>query len=490
MTPRTPNPPKRQRWAPRATPRPRARLGPRRRSLRGQTIVVLALVALAVFGFGAIALDASIGMADRRDLQSVVDSAALAGARQWTVLVQQNQQPQPAAEHYVALQYLARELGFSPNGVTGCTSASSCPAGTYKVGDYTFTFVDQGGGVFDLSLQHRNRSLIAGVLGFATTVSGTGGRVQPTNPQLVGATYALAAVGGDAQIHGGGTSNPTGDVTGPVYAQGSFGANNPQHKPTLPGQVTNFDGTRCSPSQTNHVDLGGSSNGLQYRWSSNPGTENPGRATPTPFDGDAPIPPPITYTSPSQAKDANGNWRPGLYNGFFPTGGELLPGVFKIVNVTSPIDFGSITNEIGSPPGTQDTTGAVAIVLDGSDTGQVVVSPQDTIELNGIDDLQPANSSGPRDPLSTHNFVIYGGGSNPYTAGVVIRGNASVTLSGIVYLPKSSFTYDGTSTVKTYGSLYAKDVTINGGGNGTQTFSWICNLSAVSANGSSGGLVR
>ena len=141
------------------------------RQQRGQAIAVLALVSVVVFGFAAIGLDQSIGLSDRRDLQAVADSAALAGARSFT----SSSANQTA--NFVAMQYLVKSLkGSLPS---SCTSSSNCPAGSYTVGDYTFTLTDNTASeTLDVSISHSRRTLIAGVLGFKTAVDGTSARAQ------------------------------------------------------------------------------------------------------------------------------------------------------------------------------------------------------------------------------------------------------------------------------------------------------------------------
>ena len=47
-------------------------------------------------------------------------------------------------------------------------------------------------------------------------------------------------------------SSPTGDVGGPAYASGMFGANNMSHSVNIPKTQTNYDGTPCPGSPANH----------------------------------------------------------------------------------------------------------------------------------------------------------------------------------------------------------------------------------------------
>jgi len=447
----------------------------RRRAQRGQALVVLALVGLTMFGFGAVALDQSIGQSDRRDLQAVVDDAALAGARSTS--------SGTTTEHWVAVQYIAKSLGFSTSSVTGCTS-SSCPAGTYTVGNYTFSIADTGGGI-DVSMQHSRRTLLAGVLGFNTAVDGTAARAQPTGPSVTPANYAMVGLGGDLLIHGGGVKgDPSGDVGGNVYAYGNFGANNGPHATQLPSNpVDGATGSTCSPSTNTHVDVGGASDSLNYQIGGGSGTQNDNVSKPTGFPGQTPTTTGGTFTPSSPlAKDSSGNWKPGTYVGWYPTTGKLNPGVYVIKATTTGIALHDLQNLLPATPapGTVDSTGAVAFVLDSSDNGSALSFSNSN--LNGIDDLTGTGKNA--DPQGTHNFVVYAAGFTGSTD------FASATLSGIVYLPNSDGGSNGNSSYTIYGSTWLNSYTLNGGGNGTQQFKWVCGLSSVVANAGGQGLVR
>jgi hypothetical protein len=195
----------------------------------------------------------------------------------------------------------------------------------------------------------------------------------------------------------------------------------------------------------------------------------------------------ITATS---AQDLSGNWKPGLYNGVFPSGGKLNAGVYKIINVASSITLGAISNVIAVPSGAENANGAVSIVLDSSDTGNLDMS---LAQINGLDDLHPLFPQyvGPRDPQGTHNFVVWGGnGATGYKGTLTIGPGASTDVSGIVYLPQTAYNSNGNSSPIWNGSFWVASMTVNGGGNGRQVFNWVCNLSAVNGNALLGGLVR
>ncbi len=456
---------------------------------QGQAIVIVAAMLVAFVVLGTMVFDVGLAMSDRRNLQAHADAAALAGARSYG--------PQGTSKaHWVAMQYLAPALGFGlPTGA--CSSVASCPAGTYAAAGYQITLTDSyrpNGilnypSVLDVVINHQQPSIFARMVGYSQLTTAASARASTPGPEINGSVYAVAAVSGDAMINGGGAAFQT--VTGPVYAYGSFGANNGPHSTGVPGVQTNYDGTQCSGNPTNFLDNGGAGNGLNYHTtdgSTLPDTSNV--TPPTNFDQASPVaagsPPPMYFTV-AQAKDASGNWKPGIYNGFAPSGGTMNGGVYKIINSAN-LSLGTITNTIQTPSGTSDPTGAVAIVLDSSDTGTLDISKA---TLNGLDDLAPAGALGTRDPMGTHNFVLFGGnGPNGFSGTMSVGPGATTDMSGIIYIPLVAYRSNGNSSPQFTGSLVVASMTVNGGGNGAQVFHWVCGLNAVAGQPWQGGLLR
>ncbi|MGH7765279.1 MAG: pilus assembly protein TadG-related protein [Candidatus Dormibacteraceae bacterium] len=459
------------------------------RKQSGQAILIAGAMIVALTILGTLVFDAGLGMTDRRNLQAYADASALAGSRSYG--------PGGNQAHWIAMQYLGSSLGFSlPAG--SCSGPAGCPAGTYTIAGYTITLIDSwrvngilnSPSVLDVVISHAQPSIFARMIGFNTVTIVASARATVPGPQFNGAAYAVAAISGDAMINGGGAAFQT--VTGPVYAYGSFGANNGPHSTGVPSVQTNYDGTACSGDPTNRVDNGGGSNGLNFHTTDgNPIPDGTNIPPPTNYDNASPQPPAgaPTFVAAAAAKDGSGNWMPGIYNGFAPSGGTMNGGVYKIVNASS-LALGSITNTIHTTSGTSDPGGAVAIVLDASDTGGLDLSQA---VLNGLDDLNPPPPAytGQRDPMGTHNFVIWGGnGVNGYTAGITLGPHVGTDMSGIIYLPESPYVSDGNSSPQFAGSLVVSSMTVHGGGNGAQVFHWVCGLNAVAGQPYQGGLVR
>src|SRR5258708_21157931 len=443
-----------------------------RKSQSGQAIVIVAGMIVALTILGTVVFDVGFSMSARRNLQAYGDAAALAGARSYGPAG-------PDRAHWVALQYLAPTLGFAlPTGA--CGSPASCPAGTYSVAGFNIQLLDsfRVNGIYnypsvlDVLLQHQQASIFARMIGYSLLKPAAPARASTPGPQYDGAVYAVAAVNGDANINGGGAAFQT--VGGPVYAYGSFGANNGPHVTGVPPVQMNYDGQPCSPSVPNYLTNGGGLNSLNYVTTDGSTLQN---TTGIPwndiFSNASPTSTGPIYLSPAAAQDALGNWKPGIYNGFAPSGGFMNGGVYKIINSPS-LALGNITNTVHATSGTSNGADAVAIVIDSSDTGGLNLSQA---VLNGRGDI---NNTGLRDPAGTHTFVIYGGsGPTAYTAGVTIGPVASTDMSGIIYLPKSPYVSDGNSSPQFTGSLIVASMTVQGGGNGAQVFHWVCGLNAV-----------
>jgi hypothetical protein len=432
-----------------------------RRPQSGQAIVLVALMIVVIAGLAALAIDVGGAMSDRRDLQGSADMAALAAASSLG--------SGSSAANFVAIQYAARASGV-PLPVPGC-AAGACPAGTYASGDFRFTVADPAGAI-DVTIQRRVTAWFGGVIGvpqYTVTASARASSIS----RFTSSPFAVMGFAGNVGVAGGGTVK---DATfgGSVYSAGSFGDNNGPHEPTVDFYQTDVNGNVCPGPIPNQVDLGVSVNALSFLWSGPDGPTNFNVPPTRPFDGQAPVSTGPRFTTVTAATNpVTGHWMPGYYVGIFPSGGLLDPGVYVITNVAVPIDLGTIANAIPAPRGAADPTGAVSIVLDGSDTGAIDIS---NATLNGVDDLGGATAPPPRDPLGTHNFVIYATG---YTAGFSLGPHSSSDVTGLLYAPDSFLNTNGNASPTFTGSAMFAGITTVGGGNGLPRYNWICGLGSV-----------
>jgi Flp pilus assembly protein TadG len=450
----------------------------RREGRRGQVIVLVALMGMLLFGLAAFALDLSLAQSDRRLLQADVDTAALAGAVAYSTSTH--------AAHWVALQYLQKPLGFTlPLG--SCTSSSACPPGTYTTGAYTITIGDPAAKQMDLSIQHTEPGLFAGVIG-QTVTTGNSVRTTAPGPTLLPVNYGAVAVSGEMGNNGGGATSR--EFGASVYAATDFGANNGPHAYLMHATQVDSTGTQCSPTSTNYLDHGGTTNSETWNWVGPPaggiGIERWSQPAPTPFDNYSPTVPAgaptfISAGFPASAQDGSGNWKPGIYDGVYPSApGKLNPGVYKLINNTGAMSFGALTEVTYAASGTENASGATVIVLDSSDTGNIDIS---SVQLNGIDDLHAQSYVGPRDPQATHNFVFFGGnGASGYAGSIDFGPGTNFDISGIFYMPKYTMTSHGGPTMHFNGHITVASYHINGGGGSLQVVSWVCGISVVLGN--------
>jgi Flp pilus assembly protein TadG len=459
----------------------------RREQRRGQVIVLVALMAMLLFGLAAFALDLSLAMSDRRMLQADVDTAALAGAASYPTSI-------PAA-HWVALQYLQKPLGFVlPLG--SCTSNSVCAAGTYTTGAYTITIGDPAAKQMDLSIRHTEPGLFAGLIG-QTVTTGNSVRTNAPGPTILPVTYGAVATTGEMGNNGGGGTIR--EFGASVYSATDFGGNNGPHAFMMHATQVDATGTQCSPTVTNYLDHGGVTNSETWNWVGPPaggiGIERWSQPAPTPFDANSPTVPAgaPTFTSvgfPASAQDGSGNWKPGIYNGVFPSApGKLNPGVYKLINNVGAMPFGALTNVTYTAAGTEDASGGIVIVLDSTDTGAIDIS---AVQLNGIDDLHPQSYVGPRDPQGTHNFVFFGGnGASAYTGSIDFGPGTNFVISGIFYMPKYTITGHGNPVMQFTGQMTVASYHISGGGGSQQVVQWACGIDVVLGNpAAQGGINR
>ncbi|MEA2670453.1 MAG: hypothetical protein QOG45_673 [Chloroflexota bacterium] len=291
----------------------------RRRRSGGQALVLMALLAVTLFGFAAIALDQGVGMSDRRDLQAIADSAALAGSRS---LAQGKD-----AGHQVTIQYLARNLGLNPAGVSGCTGSLSgqCPAGSYTLGNYVLTVAD-GAGTMDVSIQHTRRTLVAGVLGIRTAVTASAARIGGGLACVLCVLEPSAS--GALQVPGSGSISVTG---GNVLVNSSSAS----------ALILSGSGS-ISTSGANLVVGGASDTGS-------------GTITPTATGGASPAADPLSaLVAPTVAGSAvayslpgasNGTINPGVYSSISVSGSGSLtlnPGVYVLTGPMSGTGTGGI----------------------------------------------------------------------------------------------------------------------------------------------------
>ena len=406
---------------------------PGRRGQRGQTLILLALVATVLFGIGSLALDTAMTMADRRDLQAAADAAALAAS----------QSTGTDANHYVALEYLARDLGFPMSALSGCTGAGVglCPAGTYSVSGYAITLGDATGSL-DVDIVHTRRTLLGAVIGFANIASGAGVRVSVQGPP----------VGGDCVLcvldpHASGALSGTGN--GVVLINNG-------------GIAVNSDSASAATLTGNSLaTAGGAGIAIAGGWS---GTA----FTPAPTHLTAPVQDPLAALPyPSQT----GSAQSVNYGGTTPL--TINPGIYSSIALTS-------QGDVVMNPGVYVVTGSVSLTGQGNLVANGVTiflacsgyptpcasggQPGASLSITGNGSfLGTAPTSGPY-----QGVMIFGDRNN--TSTISITGNgAGREVTGTIYTPAAHISITGNGGALN-SVIIADTVSVTGNGNITLNY--------------------
>lgn len=142
-------------------------MGGLRRRQRGQAVVLVAVSVLLLAAILMLALDAGSEYLDRRQMQSAVDAAALAGAELLMGLP-----PNNSATHYQGLSTLVANLpGTSLPG--SCNSVATCPNSatlSVSLGTYTATLQVVSSWKYRVQLQHSHATAVAPIHGFQATI--------------------------------------------------------------------------------------------------------------------------------------------------------------------------------------------------------------------------------------------------------------------------------------------------------------------------------
>ena len=99
-----------------------------KRTEKGQALIIIALAAVVLFGFAALAIDGSTAFSDRRHAQNSADTAALAGALAFT----------RGRDVTTAATDRATNNGYTTNGSTKTDSGTSGLSG-WMVRGYAFS---------------------------------------------------------------------------------------------------------------------------------------------------------------------------------------------------------------------------------------------------------------------------------------------------------------------------------------------------------------
>ena len=424
----------------------------RRRRQGGQALVVLALAGLAIFSFGAYAVDQGMSMADRRNLQATADAAALAGSRSLS--------SGAATANYVAMQYLANNLNFT---IPATCNGTNCPAGSYTPtgSGYTITFAD-GTSTLDVIVSHSRSTLIAKMMGVSTAVTGSGSRAGSVTAAMPCAMCILDTNGSGAlsmTMSGGGVT-----VTGGTLL------------------IDSSSGTAAKIVGSGTVTTSGTTVVGSYQ------VVGSGSFTPTPTTGVAVASDPLSgVAAPSVGGTASayslvgtsGTINPGIYSSISATGAGITltmnPGIYVITGSFSVTGSVSVTgNGVLLFFGCSSYPTACAANQSG---GSLSLTGSGTFSLTA-----PTASTCSSIPAtcSYQGMLVYYDRNN--TSAISIVGNGTGP-SGTIYAKSSTLTLTASGGGTVSSAVVVKDVSLVGSGNLTVTYQSSQNYSASSGSG-------
>jgi hypothetical protein len=417
----------------------------------GQALVIIALAAVALIGFAALAVDGSAVFSDRRQSQNASDTAALAAA---LAKVRGNPNWQQAG--------LERAASNGYNESDGVTKVYVHLCNTSLVTDEGITLTCQGlpAGVDPAEYVHVYiksvvKLYLARVIGWQEVINHTDAVVRATPPKIISWYNGKALV---SVMQG---CRSPGDNYDPFVVGGSG--------TTVVNNSGIFVNSTCDPAfedngNSNSVTtsegvcvVGGVSDDVDGV--NPPPTENCGtQINPSLYK----LPDPSVYcTQPGTITGSGGNYvaSPGYFNQTFPNVSpsgvlKLQRGIYCLENGMSLNGNWTITTDWNGDGHNPDTEGAMFYIPD----GDVTFNGGSTFNVHAI------NTTAYNFPAALLNYLIYIPPTNE--ADLTITGNNGSIFTGTILAPASHLTLDGSgNTFSLDTQIIGYNVTITGSGN-------------------------
>ncbi|MFN2450764.1 MAG: pilus assembly protein TadG-related protein [Candidatus Dormibacteria bacterium] len=399
-----------------------------RRSRRvegGQVLVLFALCGVVLAAFASFAIDTGQSMDDRRQLQAVADSAALAGAQSYTTVSKAN---------YVAFQYVAAARSLT---IPAACTVASCPDGSYSPPGYVVTFVNAASPVsVQVTISHTRPTLFGAFVGFSSLVTATGARA--------GAGYApcgVCALSKTASPGIGASGKSTLNVTGAPIAVNSTAA-------------TAFSGGTQAVISAPSIQVAGGSSCTTC-------TPTPTTVSSPALDMFSSVPVPsfagLTAQSAAYSCSVTCTVQPGIYGTMTiaPASGYTVtfaPGVYIVLGELSVSNVGSV---VGSGVTFYFTCATYPTPVACLSTGQA----GGYYFQNGAPVVTLAAPTGG----SLAGMLFYSDRNN--TATDTLTGGGGSTFTGDIYAKSANVTVTGTSSALAANStIAANTVTVTGTG--------------------------
>jgi Flp pilus assembly protein TadG len=407
---------------------------------RGQALVLVALAAVVLFGFVALAIDGSAKFSDRRHAQNAADTAALAGA---LALVNDETAACGAMEEWECAAFLRAEDNgydnftnnevwvFKCNKAVADRDGAPLDCGSYE-GDANYVAV---------VIFSRVNTTFAKVLGFNQTynlvsaVTYWNKRGPLYDGHLIVALKPTPCTGGNGNIKFSGSATITLDGGGAFVnsTTGSCG-------------ITQ-GGTNC-PIFTNDASLGSAGSGNINISPCTPPTGTAYNEDAYQFPPDMPDEPAICSTSQPSAPVNNSTLAPGYYSSFPPSSGA----------------YNHMTNNITLQAGIYCLNTALSLSNNHSFTGTDVLiyiksGVNNPISISGGTLKLTARSSGAYEGYVIIVASNFSGSSKSCT----INGNSGAILTGTIFAPYCDITVNGNDSTASFDTqVIGYTVAING----------------------------
>jgi hypothetical protein len=489
-----------------------------RRRQQGQAVVLVAVTVLLLAGILMLALDAGGEYLDRRQMQSAVDAAALAGAELLMALP-----PSDSAIHYQGLSTLVTNLpGTSLPG--SCDSVATCPntatLSSVTLGSgYTATLSIVSNWKYKVQLQHTHATAVAPIHGFQSTIQlAVAATAQNqnvpyaivllddqfpgySNLTMSGAPVSLTLTNasGVSATRGGVFSNESIDpAAGDIYfAPSSVGSTSCGTGGTA-GDLWAVQETAHDSGNAQNETFCGAQGGTAPNYSVRTASKlaYPNYAEPPVCNQ-----PTCTYSGPNISSGTTVALCPGTYTNDIVVGNNavalLLPGVYRVsaggvlvngtlrtLSATNPSDFNGAGQYLGPIPLGGWVTGLCTAPTSTSDLGVTIEIFPAKNNTTGTCDLHvfKVGGSGASVTLTPSlkylNISLYietlsgwMGCPNPYGTNVVqIQSASYYNIQGTIYGPFDNMNIGGGAAGSGVGQIVAWTLKLNGNGTITETF--------------------
>jgi hypothetical protein len=426
------------------------------RDERGNILVLTALCMTMLLSFMAFAVDIGNLFFTQRQLQTLADSAAMAGAQMASTCGS----PNCAVLQTAAITAITKDTGLTlPSGTGGNVTAGTCAVPTPSATGQLYLEIDNGPCVLGNSTNDPNYgqtnyveavvaekvpTFFAGIFGLSTVTISARAEAGKSIPAFPPCDLNLGTSGNDLNVNGGGSIT---NAVGAHCAVVSDSTSTPACSATVNGSVT-----------TSSLSTAG------YICDTNGGAVVPSN---TKANAGAVQDPFKSLVAPTLAMaSARGSF--SGYGGAGSAQSSLSPGVYN-----GDVNFNGGTYGVTMAPGLYYFTNNVTFSNTGAITGSgvtMVFAPGATLTLNSGVTFKVTAPSVSTDAIGAvetggayNGMLIWVPGKTGDTGdNFILDANTASTLNGAVYVPNGQIELNGSSTVNANGSIVSNSLDVNG----------------------------